>query len=86
MNLSNVDATAYRLSSMAMQVVARHPGIGQANHDTLESIVHAMRKSAPRIIDQMLDDMRDAPWTSQVAFSAAALEIAQAGLAVLRNN
>jgi hypothetical protein len=43
-----------------------------------------MRAKARPVIDQLLDDARAAPWVGEMAFHAAALELAQAGIAVLR--
>ena len=41
-----------------------------------------MRARAKAVIDQLLDDARDAPWPAEAAFHAAALELAEAGIAL----
>jgi hypothetical protein len=43
-----------------------------------------MRAQARPVIDRLLDDARAAPWVAEAAFHAAALDLAQAGIAVLR--
>jgi len=86
MNQAVIDALGRKLAITAMQVVARHPDIHRVNRDTLEAIVQAMRDSAPKVIDQLLYDLQATPWVSLAVFGAAALDLAQAGLAVLRKN
>ena len=52
--------------------------------DELEAACVAMRAQARPVIDRLLDDARAAPWVAEAAFHAAALDLAQAGIAVLR--
>ena len=43
-----------------------------------------MRAKSRTVMEQLLDDARAAPWVAEAAFHAAALDLAQAGIAELR--
>ncbi|WP_288128601.1 hypothetical protein [Thiomonas sp.] len=88
MNTAVPDTLATKLAEAAMTVLVRtcRKEVASAHHDELEAACAAMRGNARRVLDTLLDDARAAPWIAEAAFHAAALELAQAGIAVLRRS
>lgn len=86
MNTTALDLLATKLAQAAMTVLARtcREEVASASRDELEAACAAMRAKAQPVVDQLIDDAKAAPWVSEAAFHAAALELAQAGIAVLR--
>ncbi len=86
MNTNAPDTLATKLAEAALTVLVRscRNEVSAASRDDLEAACAAMRAKARPVIDQLLDDARAAPWVGEMAFHAAALELAQAGIAVLR--
>ncbi len=86
MNVDKIDALGQKLAETALTVLVRtcRKEVAAASRDELEVACAAMRAKARPVIDQLLDDARAAPWVAEAAFHAAALELAQAGIAVLR--
>lgn len=75
-----------KLAEAALTVLVRtcRKEVAAASRDELEAACAAMRAQARQVIDRLLDDARAAPWVAEAAFHAAALDLAQAGIAVLR--
>ncbi len=86
MNPSNMDTLAKALANAAMTVLVRscRKEIAGASHARLDAACAAMRAKARPVLDQLLDDARAAPWVAEAAFAAAALELAQTGIAALK--
>ncbi|WP_119352856.1 hypothetical protein [Azohydromonas sediminis] len=86
MNTNTLDLLATKLAEAALTVLVRscRKELAAASSDDLEAACAAMRAKARSVIDQLLDDARAAPWVAEAAFHAAALDLAQAGIAVLR--
>lgn len=86
MNPSNMDTLAKALANAAMTVLVRscRKEVAGASHARLETACAAMRAKARPVLDQLLDDARAAPWVAEAAFAAAALELAQTGIAALK--
>ncbi|TSE28130.1 hypothetical protein Tther_02330 [Tepidimonas thermarum] len=86
MKYDKVDALGERLAEAALTVLVRtyRKEVAAASRDELESACAAMRTQARPVLDRLLDDARAAPWIAEAAFHAAALELAHAGIAVLR--
>lgn len=87
MNTTNLDTLATKLAEAALTVLVRtcRQEVAAASHDDLEAACAAMRAKSACVIDQMLDDVRVAPWAAENAFRCAALDLAQEGIASLRN-
>jgi len=85
MNPSNMDTLAKALANAAMTVLVRscRNEVAGASHARLEAACAAMRAKARPVLDRLLDDARAAPWVAEAAFAAAALELAQTGIAAL---
>lgn len=88
MNTTATDLIATKLADAALTVLVRtcRKEVAAASRDELEAVCAAMRAKAQPVVDQLLDDARAAPWVAEAAFLAAALELAQAGIAVLRKD
>jgi hypothetical protein len=86
MNANNQDTLATKLAEAALTILVRscRNEVATASRNDLESACAAMRAKARPVMDQLLDDARAAPWVAEAAFQAAALDLAQAGIAVLR--
>jgi len=86
MNTAAPDSLATKLAEAALTILVRtcRQEVATASRDDLEAACAAMRAQARPVLDRLLDDARAAPWVAEAAFHAAALELAQAGIAVLR--
>lgn len=86
MNNPAPDTLAVKLAEAAMTVLVRacRDEVASASNAELEAACASMRTRAKSVIDQLLDDARDAPWIAETAFHAAALELAEAGISSLR--
>lgn len=86
MNPHIPDLLAAKLAEAALTVLVRtcRKEVAAASRDELEAACAAMRAKARPVIDRLFDDARAAPWVGEMAFHAAALELAQAGISVLR--
>lgn len=75
-----------RLHDAALTILMRtcRPELDRAGLDELEAVCVAMRARARPAMEQLLDDLRDAPSVAEAAFQVAALDMAQAGIEVLR--
>lgn len=69
-----------RVAESAMTTFATlHPEGRHATEAELDAVTEAMREASRHVIDQMLKDIKDAPWLAEQAFTVAILEIVQAG-------
>ena len=86
MNTAAPDLLATKLAEAALTVLVRtcRQEVTAASRDDLEAACAAMRAQARPVLDRLLDDARAAPWVAEAAFHAAVLELAQAGMAMLR--
>ncbi len=83
---TQIDTLAIKLSEVAMTVLVRtcRSEVAAASHDDLEAACLAMRAKAPVVIKRLIDDAGAAPWVAEQAFAAAAIDLAGAGIDVLR--
>lgn len=88
MNTPAPDILAAKLAKAAMTVLVRacREEVATASHAELEAACAAMRARARTVVERLLDDARNASWIAQAAFHAAALELAEAGIASLRGH
>ncbi|MBS1941696.1 MAG: hypothetical protein JST38_12550 [Bacteroidetes bacterium] len=86
MDTANLDTLANKLADAALTILVRtcRKETAAASHDDLEAACAAMRAKSKQVMDQLLDDVRIAPWAAENAFRCAALDLAQAGIATLR--
>ena len=87
MNEYTTDTLGHKLGESALRTLVRLvPNIREIPNDRLEAACVAMRATAKDAVAQLLDDAKAAPWLAELAFTGAVLTIAQAGVAVLRDN
>ena len=88
MNTTTPDTLATKLAEAALTVLVRtcRKEVAAASRDDLEAACAAMRAKSRTVMEQLLDDARVAPWVAEAAFHAAALDLAQAGIAELRKS
>lgn len=81
-----LDKVMVALGETAIKIFARscRKEIAVASKDDLNAVSAAMRAKVPEVVDQLMDDIREAPHIYNVAFANAALEIAKAGIEELR--
>ncbi|GEM_PF-1890358 len=86
MHTQELDTLANKLAQAALTILVRtcRKELATASQTELENALAPMRKRAKPVLDQLLDDLRHAPWIAEMAFHAAALDLAQAGIATLR--
>ena len=86
MNATSPDMLATKLAKAALTVLVRtcRQEMIAASRDELAAACAAMRAKSRAVMAQLLDDARAAPWVAEAAFHAAALDLAQAGIASLR--
>ena len=84
-NLARLDELGQRLADQAFRtLISLCPEIRSASPARQEAVCAAMRAKSKQVMDQLLDDVRIAPWAAENAFRCAALDLAQAGIATLR--
>ena len=88
MNTAALDTLAAKLAEAALTILVRtcRKEVATASNAELEAACASMRARARTVLDRLLDDARNAPWIAQAAFHAAALELAEAGIASLRGH
>jgi len=88
MNTTVPDTLAVKLAEAALTILVRacRKEVATASNAELETACASMRACARTVVDQLLDDARNAPWIAESAFHAAALELAEAGIASLRGH
>lgn len=88
MNTTAPDTLAVKLAEAALTILVRacRKEVATASNAELETACASMRARARTVVDQLLDDARNAPWIAEAAFHAAALELAEAGIASLRGH
>lgn len=84
---TQTDVLGPKLAEAAMTVLVRacRSEFAAASRDDLEAACSAMRVKAPGIVDRLVDEVNAAPWIAEHAFAAAALDLAEAGIEVLRS-
>ncbi|TAL72876.1 MAG: hypothetical protein EPN79_02215 [Burkholderiaceae bacterium] len=86
MNLENLDSLGSKIAYAAMTIMVRtcRIEVAAASNADVEAALASMRARARVAVDQLLDDAQGAPWIAETAAQAAAFELAEAGIATLR--
>ena len=80
-----LDTLGNRLGTAALTTLIRLcPEIRTASDEKREAACAAMRAKSREVVDELIDDTKDAPWLAETIFASAALTLAHAGIAVLR--
>lgn len=84
---ANIDALGKKLGDAALRTLIEIcPQVRTASSEQLQTACAAMRARSREVVDQLLDDARDAPGVAHLAFITAALTLAQEGAKVIRAN
>ena len=87
MNIAALDTLANKLGTDALTALVRLcPEIRTASPAQQEAACAAMRAVSKDAINELIDDARDAPGVSHIAYAAAVLTLTHAGIKVLRGN
>jgi anthranilate phosphoribosyltransferase len=65
-------------------LVRLYPDVRQASDAQLEAACAAMRAKSRAVIDELIDDAKDAPGVAHIAFQTAALTLAHEGIQALK--
>ena len=81
----SLDTLGHKISNDALTTLFRLcPEIGAASPAQQEAACAAMRAASKEAISQLIDDAREAPGVSHIAYQTAVLTLAHAGIKVLR--
>lgn len=85
MNANPIDTLGKKLGDAALTLLVRlYPDVSSATAAQLDAACAAMRAKAKPVVDELLDDARDAPGVAHLAFQTAALTLAHEGIRVLQ--
>lgn len=86
MNANPIDTLGKKLGDAALTLLIRlYPDIRNATTEQMDAACAAMRAKARPVVDELLDDARDAPGVAHIAFQTAALTLAHEGIRVLQD-
>ena len=85
-NFHALEALAARLAEAALTIMVRtcRQELADAKPDDLQAACAGIKIKVPEVIHRLIDDVREAPWIAEQAFTAAAFDLASAGIEVLR--
>jgi len=82
----NLDTLGNKIGHDALTTLIRLcPDIRTASPSQQEAACAAMRAASKDAVNQLLDDARDAPGVSHIAYQTAVLALAHEGVKVLRS-
>ncbi|MCC6296511.1 MAG: hypothetical protein IT469_07390 [Pseudomonadales bacterium] len=85
MHANPIDTLGNKLGDAALTLLVRlYPDVRNATSAQLDAACAAMRAQAKPVVDELLDDARDAPAVAHLAFQTAALTLAHKGIRVLQ--
>jgi hypothetical protein len=80
-----LDTLGKKLGDAALTLLVRlYPDVKSASDAELDAACAAMRAKARQAIDQLIDDAKEAPGVSHIAFQTAALTLAHEGIQALK--
>jgi hypothetical protein len=84
-NTQTIDILGKKLGEAALTLLVRlYPDVRQASDAQLEAACAAMRAKSRAVIDELIDDAKDAPGVAHIAFQTAALTLAHEGIQALK--
>lgn len=85
MSEDKIDSLGEKLGNTALTLLVRlYPEVRSASTEELDAACAAMRAKTRSVLDQLMDDVRDAPLVSHIAFHNAALTLAEEGIRSLK--
>ena len=83
----SLDTLGHKLGEAALTLLVRlYPEVRQATTAQMDAACAALPAQSAQVIDWMLEDVRIAPWAAENAFRCAALDLAHAGIQVLKTS
>lgn len=79
--MTTIDQAGTVVANEAMRLVARHPRMSPAHVD---NVIAAMKAATPGIVNQLIDDMTQAPTVSMAAIQVAILDLAGVGMKAIQ--
>ena len=77
MYADKLDTLGKKLADAALTLLVRlYPEVRQASTKELDAACAAMRAKSRSVIDELIDDAKDAPGVAHIAFQTAALTLA----------
>lgn len=84
-NTRTLEVLGTKLASAALNAMIRlYPDMRLANSEQIETACAAMRVKAQSVMSELLDDARDAPSVTHIAFADAAIILALEGIRSLK--
>ena len=85
MYADKLDTLGKKLADAALTLLVRlYPEVRQASTKELDAACAAMRAKSRSVIDELIDDAKDAPGVAHIAFQTAALTLAHEGIQTLK--
>jgi len=82
---TDIEALGRKIAESAMRTFAKLcPEACQASDHQLEVALHALRAETDPAVDEMIQDMKDAPHMANYAYANAVMRLAQAGAKAFR--
>jgi len=85
MYADKLDTLGKKLADTALTLLVRlYPEVRTASTTELDAACAAMRAKSRSVIDELIDDAKDAPGVAHIAFQTAALTLAHEGIQSLK--
>jgi hypothetical protein len=85
MTADKLDTLGKKLADTALTLLVRlYPEVRQASTAELDAACAAMRERSRSVIDELIDDAKNAPGVAHIAFQTAALALAHEGIQTLK--
>ena len=85
MYVDKLDTIGKKLADAALTMLVRlYPEVRTASTTELDAACAAMRAKSKAVIDELIDDAKDAPGVAHIAFQTAALTLAHEGIQALK--
>ena len=85
MHADKLDTLGKKLADTALTLLVRlYPEVRTASTTELDAACTVMRAKSRAVIDELIDDAKDAPGVAHIAFQTAALTLAHEGIQALK--
>ena len=85
MYADKLDTLGQKLADAALTMLVRlYPDVRTASTTELDADCAEMRAKSRAVIDELIDDAKDAPGVANIAFQTAALTLAHEGIQALK--
>jgi hypothetical protein len=85
MKSGKLDSLGERIAEAALTAFVRLcPEAREAAPEQLEPALAAMRAASPKVMDELMDNLKEAPWIAEQAGQLAVMTLAEAGVKAFR--